>query len=209
MAKGIVLLVLVIKMDKHDVIVLLGSEPNLETWEFPQQIHNCTKTVAGLIKAGVSNKVIASGKWSRVVENKSLPQPFLECEKLTELLLAKGVPKAAILRECISTDTISNLYYIKTQFLIPQKWKNVLFVVADFRIARLDFLCSKVFGPDWRVSYNSVRADEGVSYNEARTIERSKAFLAPMKDGDHEWLADKLFDDPFYAQSTKRHQQEG
>ena len=196
-------------MDEYDVIVLLGTEPDLETWEFPRQIHQCIGIVAGLIKAGLSNKVIASGKWSRRVDNKGLPQPFLECDKLAELLLAKGVPEGAILRECFSTDTISNLYHIKTQFLIPQKWQSVLFVVASFRIARLDFLCSKVLGPDWHVSYNSVRAAEGVGCNEARMMKKSKAFLAPMGWGDHEWLADKFFGDPFYAQSTKRHQREG
>ena len=79
--------------------------------------------------------------------------------------------------------------------------------MADFRIPRLKFLVRKVFGPQYEVDYESVPADEGSSpsYNETLTMSRTEKFLAPMKDGDHEWLADKFFDHPFYAEVTEWH----
>ena len=193
-------------MKRYDSIILLGTQPDLETWEFPQQIHECIKTISRLYKSGVAEKVIASGRWSRRVENQSLSQPFHECDKLAELLSAAGVPDEATLRERLSTDTVSNLYYVKTEFLLPKQWQNLLFVVASFRIPRLKLLADKVFGPEYNVDYEPIETAEGPSYNEAKTIQRSEEFLAPMKDGDHAWLQDKFYGDPFYARVTRKNQ---
>ena len=188
----------------YDCLILLGTEPDLKTWEFPKQIHDCLQTTANLIEAGVSEKVIVSGKWSRKVEDQNLGQPFDECDKMTDLLTALGVKEKMLLRERDSTDTISNLYYVKKQFLIPMKLEKVLFIVAGFRIPRLDFLVRKVLGPAYEVGYKAIDGEEGPSYNEARTMERTEKFLAPMRDGDHEWLTDKFFGDPFYVSVTKK-----
>lgn len=193
---------------KYDCIILLGTQPDLETWEFPKQIHQCIETTAELIEAGVSDKVIASGKWSLRVENKKLNQPFKEADRLAELLMEKGVPSDKILRECISEDTISNLYFIKKLYLLPDKMQSVLFVVASFRITRLKLLVSKVFGPNYKVDYKSIPSEETVSYNETRTIERTLKFLDTMEDGDHDWLEDKFYEGSMYAEVRNRHQLE-
>ena len=191
---------------KYDCLILLGTQPDLETWEFPRQIHKCVQKTAELYEAGIAENIIASGKWSRRIEDQSLGQPFDECDKSADLLIAAGVRNEAISRERVSTDTISNLYYVKTQFLIPKQWSKLLFVVADFRIPRLRFLVSKVLGPEYQVDYEPIATSGGgPSYNETRTMERTKAFLARMDEGDHEWLADKFFADPFYTRLAEKH----
>ena len=191
----------------YDCLVILGSQPDLKTWEFPAQIHACIHAAAKLLKTDASDKIIVSGKWSRRIEDLDLGQPFDECDKMAGLLLAEGVDEQVILRERDSTDTISNLYYVKKQLLIPQNLKKVLFIVADFRISRLKFLVDKVLGPEYQVDYEPIPADEASSpsYNEASVMAKTEKFLAPMLEGDHEWLADKFFEDPFYAKTTARH----
>lgn len=195
---------------RYDCLIVLGTQPDLQTWEFPEQIIQCLETAAKLFKDGVSDKIIVSGKWSRRIEDCQLGQPFDECDKLADLLTAQGVDEEAIYRERQSTDTVSNLYYVKQQLLIPLGLKKILFVVADFRIARLEFLVRKVLGPDYQVDYEPVESDEKMSpsYNEAETMARTEKFLANMNDGDHDWLADKFFDHPFYAEVTQRHRAE-
>ena len=108
----------------YDCLVVLGTQPDLQTWEFPEQIHDCIRTAAKLVKQGASDKVIVSGKWSRRIEDLQLGQPFDECDRLAELLISAGVDESAILRERDSTDTISNLCYVKQQLLIPAGLKK-------------------------------------------------------------------------------------
>ena len=188
----------------YDCIVLLGTQPDLDTWDFPRQIHQCVQTTAELVEAGVAENIIVSGKWSLRVENQSLGQPFDECDGLADLLIAAGVRHEAISRERTSKDTISNLYYVKTQLLIPKRWNSLLFVVADFRIPRLRFLARKILGAPFQTAFEAVpTGEEGPSYNETRTMVRMRAFLDRIDEGDHEWLDGKFFGDPFYTRLTE------
>ena len=194
----------------YDCVILLGTQPDPDTWVFPRQIHQCVQTTVGLVKAGVAENVIVSGKWSLHIEIQSLGQPFAECDGLADLLIAAGVRRETISRERLSMDTISNLYYIKTQFLIPKRWNNLLFVVADFRIPRLRFLVSKILGSMYQVDFAPVpTGEEGPRCNEARTVVRTKAFLDRMDAGDHEWLADKFYGDLFYTRLAEKRVRQG
>lgn len=183
---------------KYDAIILLGTQPDPQTWEFPRQIHDCVEAVARLMGETAAPFVIASGKWSIDLEKKGLAQPFEECDGLADLLIKKSVDPDKILRERNSKDTISNLYYIKEQFLIPQDMKKLLFVVASFRIPRLKFLVHKILGEEYEVVYESVEAETGPSYNESRTMRIQSEFLKPMQSGEHAWLADKFYEASIY-----------
>ena len=189
-------------MKKYDAIVFLGSQPDLKTWEFPTQIHACVQAVAELMASGVAGKVITSGKWSLRIENQALGQPFDECDKLADLLIAQGVGRDNILRERLSLDTISNLYYAKTQYLIPQHLGRLLFVVASFRIPRLQYLVRKALGPAYQVDWRPIESGEDAGYNEPRTMKKTEDFLASMEDGDHEWLKDKFYEASSYTKIT-------
>jgi uncharacterized SAM-binding protein YcdF (DUF218 family) len=187
----------------YDVIILLGSQPDLVTWEFPGQVHACVDRTRELLAAGRAPYVITSGKWSIAVDTLRLQQPFRECDALADLLIAQGVDPSKILKEEHSQDTISNLYYLKTGLLLPRGMKHVLFVVADFRIPRLQFLCERILGPDYVVDFEPIKSQPSASYNEPQTFKLQKDFLEPMQPGDHEWLTDKFFSAPMYQQMAK------
>ena len=185
-------------MGNFDAIVMLGTQPDPKTWDFPEQIYDCLKKCERLIARGEAPCVIVSGKWSISLENRGLKQPFTECDSLADILHDLGVDDSKILRESESMDTPSNLYYLKTKIFIPRNMKRILFVVADFRVARLKFLCKRILGPDYFVDFDTIQCDPGPTYNESNTWKAQEEFLKPMKDGEHTYLADKFFTAPIY-----------
>ncbi len=117
---------------------------------------------------------------------------------MADYLISSNVPEDLILKEVDSKDSISNLYFIKTGILIPKNYKKILFIVADFRIPRLTYLCNKVLGSEYEVDFQPITSEVGSTYNEPNTFEVQKRFLEPMKDGDHDWLKDKFYTAPMY-----------
>jgi len=194
-------------MNKYDVIVLLGTQPDPKSFEFPEQIYQCIDKTAELFKEGYTPYITTSGDQALTFSNMGIRQPFKEAEKLAELLIAKGVPKDKILLETDSQDTISNLYYLKTQIFIPRKMKKILFVVAEFRILRLKFLCKRILGDSYQIGYEPIPSKGGPSYNEPHTFKIQSKFLEPMKDGEHEWLADKFYSADMYKYWARRDRQ--
>jgi uncharacterized SAM-binding protein YcdF (DUF218 family) len=187
----------------HDLIILLGSQPDPKTWEFPDQVITCLRRSKELLDEGQAPFVVASGKWSTRLDTLGLQQPFRECDKLEELLISEGVPKEKILKEGDSKDTISNLYYVKKDILIPNDWHRIIFVVADFRIPRIKYLCDQILGSEYTVDFDIIKSDPSHSYDEPQTFKLHKEFLDQMKVGDHEWLADKFYSAPMYQQAAE------
>lgn len=185
-------------MAKYDAIIVLGSQPETDTWKFPQQIYDCLDKAKELFDKGVAPLIATSGKWGISIDDQGLVQPFRECDALADYLIEAGVADEKIFREGDSKDTISNLYYLKTQLLIPGKLKNLLFVVAEFRIPRLKFLCDRILGSEYSVNFEPIKCEIGDTYDEPHTLEVQSEFLKPMSSGDHAWLADKFYTAPMY-----------
>ncbi|HEY8999695.1 MAG TPA: YdcF family protein [Candidatus Saccharimonadales bacterium] len=191
-------------MNHYDAIILLGSQPDPDTFEFPEQIKRCADKTAELFRAGRAPVVVTSGDKALRFYTLGIKQPFKEAEKLAEMLIERGVPQDKVLTEVQSRDTISNIYYLKTQIFIPNHMTKLLFVVASFRIPRLDFLCKRILGNGYVVDYESIPAESGPSYNEPHTFKIQSGFLAPMKDGEHEWLTGKFYTADMYAYWAER-----
>lgn len=196
-----------VSMSKYDAIIILASQPDVKTWEFPDQIYEGLDKSIELFNKGVSEILITSGDHSISLENRGIMQPFKECDKLAEYLVEHGIPTSSILTEGDSRDTISNLYYLKTKFFIPKNMKRLLFVVADFRIPRLKFLCEKILGKQYDLNFEPIVAEQGESYNEPHTMKIQSEFLAPMKSGDHEWLDGKFYNASMYQYWAKHDRQ--
>lgn len=188
---------------QYDLIILLGTQPDLTTWKLPEQINACLYRAKQLLDDSVAPYIVTSGKWSITVDTLNLRQPFYECDEMARLLAELGVAPEKILTERSSKDSISNLYYLKKEILIPRNARRLLFVVADFRIPRLQFLCERILGDGFDVDFEPIKSEPGPSYNEPKTLQLQTDFLRPMKDGDHEWLADKFFDAPMYRQMAE------
>jgi len=195
-------------MKRYDVIVVLGSQPDTVNWEFPGFVYRCLDKAKILLENGQTEHIVTSGKWSLAIENMGLTQTFRECDKMAEYLQSKGVSEKKIIKEGASKDSISNLYYIKTEILIPNKFKSILFVTADFRIPKLKFLCDRIMGSDYNYDFEPIEAEpsESFNYNEPQAMKVQEEFLKPMKDGDHSWLDSKFYSAPMYKFWAKQDQ---
>ncbi|MFZ1549224.1 YdcF family protein [Candidatus Roizmanbacteria bacterium] len=189
-------------MKRYDGIVILGSQPinPSVSWTFPTHVYNSLDRAIELHHKKVSPYIIVSGKWSVRFDTLKITPPFTECDKMAEYLLEKGVTKEFILREDESKDTVSNLYYLKKLIFKPKKIKEILFIVADFRIERIRYFCKRILGSEYKVHFLSVNSESGEIYpNEAHTFKIYKEFLSPMKSGDDAWLDGKFFTAPIYS----------
>lgn len=190
---------------QYDAIILLGTKPDTTTWRFPRQIYACLDKTASLYKTAVADMVIVSGNYALSFDRRGIKQPFRECDELARELQTRGVPAAAILREGESKDTIANLYYVKRLLAAPRGFRHLLFVVADFRVERLRYLCDKVFGSDYAVEFATIPAPPDEVYpEEALTLKRTREFLAPMTPGDDKFLDDKFYAAGYYLYSRPR-----
>lgn len=103
-------------MQTYDAIVVLGSQPSTETWEFPVQVYECLDRSIQLFDEHKAPYIITSGRWSIAIDALGLTQPFCECDKMADYLVEKGLPYGFVLREAVSKESISNLYCLKTDF---------------------------------------------------------------------------------------------
>jgi uncharacterized SAM-binding protein YcdF (DUF218 family) len=190
-------------MKKYDAVVTLGSQPDTTTWNFPEQVYKCLDKAKTLLDCGRVAYVVTSGKWSITLDNIGLVQPFRECDVMADYLLSLSVSESKIIKEGLSKDTISNLYFLKTEIFIPRMFNKILFVAADFRIPRLEYLSGKILGDEYGWAFEPIAASPSSNYNEKHTLEVQKEFLRPMKDGDHAWLADKFYSAPMYEYWAK------
>jgi uncharacterized SAM-binding protein YcdF (DUF218 family) len=117
---------------------------------------------------------------------------------MADYLISKGTPNNRILKEGYSKDTISNLYYLKQQILLPKDMKRLLFVVAEFRVPRLKYLCKRILGNGYFVNFETVPSKLNTDSHEQHIFELQEEFLAPMKNGDHRWLDGKFYTAPIY-----------
>jgi hypothetical protein len=186
-------------MSKYDAVVILGSQPDPSNWLFPSHVYRSLDRAADLVWSGEAGLVLLSGRYAIRFDFLGITPPFNEADRMAEYLIAQGVEHSQILREVKSKDTISNLYFIKTEFLIPRQLRMLHFVCADFRLNRIAFLCERILSREYEVTLQGVRSERGEEYpNESHTFCVQREFLAPMLSGEHDWLAGRFYGDAFY-----------
>lgn len=190
-------------MSQFDLIVVLGAKTDTSTWKFPEQLYRCLDRAAELCEQAKAPLIALSGKWTINYDYTGEKQPSRECDMMADYLQAKGFPEDKLVLEGESKDTISNLYYIKNQILIPQAMHKIIFVVASYRVPRLEFLTKRILGPDYECVFEEIEAEPEPGQNEKVVIAAQKLFLQPMKDGDDSWLADKFYDGWIYKHGGK------
>lgn len=181
-----------------DIIVVLGTSPNKKNWRFPRQMNRCLNATYKLANKYPHSRIAVCGKWSIDFDNEGVRPPFKECEKLRDLLVLKGVSGERILIEDESKDSISNLYFLKSRILIPNHYTKVLFVLVNWRIARIKILVEKILGTEYKVEYKHVWGFKPIKHDEKRILKKQQEFLRQMKNGNHIWLKNKFYSASIY-----------
>ncbi|HEY7270166.1 MAG TPA: YdcF family protein [Dehalococcoidia bacterium] len=153
---------------------------------------------ADLYKKGIASAVIMSGAYS--FRLRADPPPLSEAAVMRDVALALGVPKADILIEDESTDTLSNAYFTKVRFLAPMGWRRVCVVTSEVHAERARWLFHKVLGPLYTVEMRessstaqSTTRREGMERNE-RLLRQIQAVLADIPDGADDLIGALLFE---------------
>ncbi len=193
-------------MNTYDAIVVLGSQPDYQTWEFPSHVYASLDRAIELFNQGAAPYIALSGDHALKFDHTGVVQPFKEADKLEAYVLSKGVPADKVLKETQSLDTVANFYYLKNLVFKPHDIHSVLLITADFRVTRIKFLWQKVVGPDYPLSIETVPFDQKDIYTrDLEILERQKAWLKDVADGDDSWFADKFYDDPYYRNDAAEH----
>lgn len=175
-------------METYDAILVLGRGIDQEG-NIPDSAKDTVNKAVDLYKKGVSERIIFSGKWSYKYQGE---YSTTEAEAMAEYARELGLPEDAILIENESDDTVTNVYFIKTKFLIPNNWRKVLLVTIEVIETRAFMILKKVLGPDYRcdvvvVDYKlpeDIRED--VIRTESKKVEWTRKSSKKFKDRDHE-----------------------
>ncbi len=188
-------------MKKYDVILTLGNGLT-DNWKLPEIVVSRLKYVVELFKKGKSNKIIVSGKWSINWDIKGTKPPTTEAEEMRKVLLDLGVRNSDIVKEEWSKETIGNAYFTKVNILIPNNFKKLLIVCADFNLKRVKILFEKILGTEYEIEYlttptKSINDAQFMNIQDAVLIAQIQ-YLANMEIGDNSYLESRLYDDPYF-----------
>jgi uncharacterized SAM-binding protein YcdF (DUF218 family) len=188
----------------YDAVMVFGAKPMGETPKFPSHIYAALEKSAELYRLGKTRYIILSGNYALRYDRDNKRPPFRECDAMADYLIAQGIPRDVLLLEDTSKDTVANFYYTKREVLTPHSLHKLHCIAADFRIARLDYLAQKIFGPDYTVTFTPVAAlTDEVNPTESIIMRRTQDFLASMHPGDDSFLKDAFYTHPFYQRPKK------
>ncbi|MDQ5972064.1 MAG: hypothetical protein QG553_223 [Patescibacteria group bacterium] len=156
------------KQPKYDVIIVLGWDV-YQDGSLPKESINRAKKAAELYKSENAEQIIFTGK----VSYSHNYQPIItEAKSMSDIAIQSGVPEAAIILEERARDTEENAEYSK---LIVDKnhWRKLLFVTGKFQIERQRYICQKIFGDDYDISF--IVSENGLSQEELESEIRAES----------------------------------
>ncbi|KKR71008.1 MAG: hypothetical protein UU14_C0038G0004 [Candidatus Roizmanbacteria bacterium GW2011_GWB1_40_7] len=184
------------------IIVVLGGGIDLQG-NIPSYVYSRLGEAIKLSN-NLDCKILVSGEYSFLYEK--VKPPFTEAHKMEQYLLKKGIPQNKILKEELSKDTVGNAYYSKKYFFIPKKEKEAIVITSDFQAERVKYIFHKIFGPEYKLKIIGIKSElpgnekEAVWQRQKELLLKTQALLSNMKDGDHNFLKDRIYKFKFYRE---------
>lgn len=190
-------------MKAYDAILTLGNGLTGD-WELPEIVSLRLKKVADLYFKKISKKIIVSGGWSINWDIEGIKPSTTEAEEMRKVLLSLGVDDEDILKEEWSRDTIGNAYFSKVKIIKPNNFESILVVCSDFHLKRAEFLFRKILDDEYQLDFLTTPTENGKDPKfiqmEDEILGRQKEFLKSMRDGDDNFLQNRLYGDPYYRE---------
>lgn len=184
------------------IIVVLGGGIDLQG-NIPSYVYSRLDEAIKLA-SNLDCKILVSGEYSFLYEK--IKPPLTEALKMNKYLLEKGIPQGKILREELSKDTIGNAYYSKKYIFIPSKEKEAIIITSDFQVERVKYIFSKIFGSEYKLKVIGIKSNlpdgekEAVWQRQKELLLKTQALLSNMKDGDHNFLKNRIYKLKFYKE---------
>lgn len=162
-----------------DVMIVLGRVD--DSGELTLDAHERIRFAAQMYREGRALAVVAPAKWSYKL--KKAPA-ITEAAAIKGGLVAHGVPPEVVLLEEKSCDTLGGAYFLKVDFVLPNRWKRILVVTSEDHLERTKYVFHKVFGSGYEIQYvYGRRVLDDRAY--AESLEREKRSLRLM---DTTWI---------------------
>jgi len=166
---------------RADAIVVLGSSL-AEDGSLPLHARQRAERAAALHAAGVAPRVIFSGRCNLMAAD---DPPVTEAAAMAAYAEALGVPRADVLLEEESKDTIGNAYFTLRRHLEPNGWTAVRVVTSDFHVPRTTWVFQKVLGSAYDVSFSPASSELDAAVIAARARAEGDIITFLM-----EWIGD-------------------
>lgn len=183
------------------IIVVLGGGIDLQG-KIPPYVYSRLDKAIELHKS-LGCRILVSGEYSFLYEDKK--PPFTEAFEMRRYLLEKNMPEDIILKEEQSKDTIGNAYYSKKYVFIPKREKEAVIVTSDFQVERVSYIFRKIFGKEYQLKILGIESElgsekEAVWQRQKELLLKTQALLSNMRDGDHNFLKDRIYKFKFYKE---------
>ena len=177
----------------YELMIVLGGGVGAKG-ELPFWVVQRLDRAIELYRAGKAPRIVTSGRGTE----DGLP----EADAMRDYLLEMGIPKDAILTECMSMDTIQNAYFSKVIHVDPMGVNNILVVTSKFHYWRAVDIFEWVFGSNYNISFESA-SNQGISvenlnkreYTEKKLREfNEQRLFRSIKAGDQKIIHNFIFD---------------
>lgn len=187
----------------HTIVVLAGGI-SLDG-KLPDYVYARLDRAIELFRSSEKNNIVLSGRYSFLFPKDKLP-PTTEANRMERYLLEKGIPKNKISKESYSRDTISNAYFLKKLIFLPRRIHAATVITSTFHLLRVKYIFQKVFGSRYSFDFIGVPEDlpeekaKQVMTHQKEVFVKTRAFLDPISDGQHEYLRGKFFQAAYYRE---------
>ena len=181
-------------------IVILGG--GIKDGKLPSQVKKRLLKGLNLSEKKDSENFLLCGRWSFLLDEK--PKKT-EARLMKEFLVSKGVDEDRIHLEEKSMDTISNAYYVKTEYFLPKEEKKGLIITSNYHLPRVKYIFEKMFGDNYDLEFKGIqtKASKKLIKRQQELLEKFKKLTEDMKDGNHEFFKDKFFNIDYYKEKRE------
>lgn len=183
-------------------IVILGGGVNNN--KLPDQVKKRLDKAIKISKNRDFDRFLVCGKYSFLFSEDEAPS-VTEAKIMKDYLVSKGIKEKNIFLEEKSMDTISNAYYAKTEYFLPEDENESLIITSNYHLPRVKYIFKKMFGDEYKLEFEGVEAQAS-----KKLINRQKELLAKfkeitknMKSGDHEFFKGKFFNIKYYKEKRE------
>lgn len=188
-----------------DTLLVLGGGVNADG-SLPPLARRRVERAAELFRRGAAPRVILSGRCGLMRRDPHVTEAQAMAAYATEL----GVPRAALLIEDRSKDTIGNAYFTKRQFLTPHGWTAVRVITSDFHVRRAAKVLRKIWGAGYRVAFDAVPSRHSLFQRFQRRLDEWRfsvlvtKWVEPLPDGDDQAIERLIWQrHPAYASAER------
>jgi uncharacterized SAM-binding protein YcdF (DUF218 family) len=189
------------KKRKYDCIIVLGGGVNKDG-SCPEIVKNRLELTIKFYLKKLSNKIILSGKVSKLNPNKKIS----EAKAMQNYLLIRRIPNQKIILEDKSTTTFENAVFLK-RICQENKWNKIILITSAFHMKRAKSIFKFFFGKDYKFLFKAAHEGDVDKKLLKKRMVFEKAFLKLIKkelldknkkgdsEGIYHFLKDSSFKD--------------